>query len=229
ELMEDNQKFPFAQLFNHDDAIANFSLPSSLEALNPMNARINSTYNKMIYLEKLGHLEDQSVECIDLNDGAAEETVKLIYQTGYYILGSLLIILGILTNGLCIIVTSRKKLQRMHVTRYIRLLASTDLIGYLAFIPCIVQPSFCVFESYSLAFYNAHFGLMFVSFTRSLSFFIIIWISYDRCLAVWKPGRYKSVNTPKVLRIRAIGTFIFCLFGYAPLMAMGELKSEVIC
>ncbi|CAL4146284.1 unnamed protein product [Meganyctiphanes norvegica] len=152
------------------------------------------------------------------------EDMAQVHLITYQILYPILIVFGIITNGLTIVITNRPKLRNYHVNSYIQLLAITDLLGCVVCIPAAMSAGDCAFHNYAMAVYFAHCCWSLVNLTKTLSFYVIIWMAYDRFLAVWAYTSFKNVEKPGVLRNRILLSTIVCVGVYVPIMINGEVE-----
>ena len=101
----------------------------------------------------------------------------------------------------------------------------TDLLGHLFSIPAIIFDR-CIFVSHNQAFYNAYFGWTTVVFFRGITHHIMMFISYDRFLAVWFYKKFNTVTLPHVIKYRLL-IMIFVLLSIY--ITFDCIFSKVIC
>lgn len=105
-------------------------------------------------------------------------------------------------------------------------LASSDLLVCLFYIPVITTITGCVFHSYGEAFYYAHFCWTLVGVCQSFGVYVILWLSFDRFLAVWMYKEYPKIQQqPNVKRNRLLVTAAACVIFHLVYM----VQAEVIC
>ncbi|XP_045594840.1 probable G-protein coupled receptor B0563.6 isoform X2 [Procambarus clarkii] len=139
--------------------------------------------------------------------GEVDKTHQVVYRQVLPVL----VCLGILANGLCIVVLSRPRLRSAWVIRYFMVLAVSDLLVCVFYIPIITTINGCVFSSYNEARYFAHFGWSLVTFSQSVGTYVIVWLAMDRFMAVWTPRLYPRIQKmPKFMWIRIVVTVVLC-------------------
>lgn len=152
--------------------------------------------------------------------------VDTAHYVVYRIVLPFFIALGILINGSAIVVLARPRLRSARVNRYFLLLAISDLMVCFFYIPVATTITGCVFNSYTEAFYYAHFGWTFMGVSQALGTYIIVWLALDRFMAVWMYQLYPRLQKkPNVLRNRMIVTAITSFFSHLAYM----IKAAVVC
>ncbi|CAL4146381.1 unnamed protein product, partial [Meganyctiphanes norvegica] len=129
----------------------------------------------------------------------------------------LLIAVGILTNILDIVVLSRPTMKNVSF-RYLFILAFTDLL-YLVFnIPFCLESFQRTFNmepvSWSMALYYAHIGIPIVNIFLTHSIYTVVWLSYDRYLAVCRPTKFSSKQRFEVVHMRCGASLGLTVFIY---------------
>lgn len=110
--------------------------------------------------------------------------------------------------------------------RYFLLLAISDLFVCFFYIPVATTITGCVFNSYTEAFYYAHFGWTFVGVSQAVGTYIIVWLALDRFMAVWMYQLYPRLQKkPNVLRNRMIVTGVTSFFSHLAYM----IRAAVVC
>ncbi|CAL4073492.1 unnamed protein product, partial [Meganyctiphanes norvegica] len=146
------------------------------------------------------------------------DDVAWVRWLAYQVILSIFICIGCITNGFCIYVTYRPNMKQLYLNSYIRVISASDFITCLLHIPwTTTYYKSCIFDSYATAFYRAYFGTTLPSFTRSFTLCMVLWISYDRLIAMWSFKKFQHVKTNNVILIRLLGTFMYCLFACIPL------------
>ncbi|CAL4073489.1 unnamed protein product, partial [Meganyctiphanes norvegica] len=92
------------------------------------------------------------------SEWAVPEDVALVRWWAYKVLGSLLVCFASITNGVCLLISFRKKPKQLYINLYIRLLATSGLLGCIFSLIWLPSSDECVFHSYGKALYNAFFG-----------------------------------------------------------------------
>lgn len=83
-------------------------------------------------------------------------------------------------------------------------------------IPVITTITGCTFSSYGEAFYFTHFGWTLVGVFQTFGVYVIVWLSFDRFIAVWmyeiypKIQQHSNVKRNRLL-VSAVASVIFHL------------------
>ncbi|CAL4059104.1 unnamed protein product, partial [Meganyctiphanes norvegica] len=152
-----------------------------------------------------------------------EEVLELLAVTHGIIL-PILITWGVLINGFCLVVVDRPVLNKWHFNKYVKLLALVDMLGCLASAPAVICQRICYFSNYTVAFYYTHFGWTLVLLFRSYSVITILWMSYDRVLAIWNFQMFQRATKPEAFRRRLMFTILFGIIATLPCMAGGRVE-----
>ncbi|KAG7156107.1 cysteinyl leukotriene receptor 2-like [Homarus americanus] len=148
-----------------------------------------------------------------------EEGVDRGHQVVYRQILPIVICLGVLSNGLCVFILSRPSLRSARVNRYFLVLAVSDLLVCLFYIPVSTTITGCTFSSYAEAFYFSHFGWTLVGIAQAIGTYTILWLSLDRFIAVWWYSLYPSIQKkPNVLRNRMVVTVFLCIITHLAYM-----------
>ncbi|CAL4127376.1 unnamed protein product, partial [Meganyctiphanes norvegica] len=144
------------------------------------------------------------------------EDVAKVLAIRYHIVFPIFITLGILTNAFCIAVTRRKKLRALHSNAYIQVMAVLDIMSACAYLPFVFDNEFCLYKNYTQAFYFTRFGFIIVNCIRSSGTYILVFLTYDRFLAIWFPQTFQKVKTKGVLKKRLIILLIWISVSFIP-------------
>ncbi|CAL4102629.1 unnamed protein product, partial [Meganyctiphanes norvegica] len=106
---------------------------------------------------------------------------------------------------------------------YIKFLSIVDLCSLLLSIPAGYAEQACTFSTYVAAFYHTHLGWNLVFMLRNISFFTIIWMSYDRLLAIWFNKKFMDVQKTRITISRLTVTCFWVMMSYVPIMYWGEV------
>lgn len=103
--------------------------------------------------------------------------------------------------------------------RYLNHLAVSDLLYLIFNVPFCLKDFSRIFGrevvSEVSALYYAHVGIPLVNLFLTMSEYIVMWLSYDRCLAVCSPHKFSAKQRMKVVRVRCGMTFLLTLFVYS--------------
>ncbi|CAL4157931.1 unnamed protein product, partial [Meganyctiphanes norvegica] len=167
-------------------------------------------------------IDDALEQCNYLAEAIPEYSLK-IFSIAYRGFFPVIILFGIILNGLCIVVVSRRKIRLNPFSMYVKFGALVDVISFLIMIP-IIKSHLCSPDSYSMAFYKTYLGWTLVSYLRHLSYFSLLWISYDRFLAIWFNQKFKETQNSTVVHRRLVATTLFALVIFLPGIVIGEVK-----
>ncbi|KAK7081738.1 hypothetical protein SK128_027524 [Halocaridina rubra] len=136
----------------------------------------------------------------------------------YEVVFPVLVTIGVLANLLNLLVLSRPPMKGAFY-RYLNHLAISDLLYLTLNIPFCLKEFAQVSHQHSVsrasAIYYAYIGIPVVNFFLSMSEYIVVWLSYDRCLAVCNPQKFTAKQRLRVVRIRTVTTFFFTIFVYS--------------
>ncbi|XP_066973094.1 uncharacterized protein [Macrobrachium rosenbergii] len=136
------------------------------------------------------------------------EYVRGVQHRAYTIAFPVLIFIGSVANIICIIVLMRPRMRSVPVNKYFLALAWSDLIVCLMNIPIAITTNGCDIRSYAAAVYYGHFGWSTIEVSQTISFYTLLFLSYDRFLAVYFYQKFKQQNYGKILRLRYVITVI---------------------
>ncbi|CAL4130703.1 unnamed protein product [Meganyctiphanes norvegica] len=153
------------------------------------------------------------------------DEVAAVLKTRFHIVFPVFIVLTIIINAACIMVTMRPKLRAYHCNTYIQLMAILDLLSSFAYLPFIFDNELCLYSSYTYAFYFTHFGWMVTHCLRALSNYVLLFLSYDRFLAIWYPDRFKVIKHKGISRrMFIVGSLL--VISYIPVMYIGHVTPQ---
>ncbi|XP_042237480.1 uncharacterized protein LOC121876452 isoform X2 [Homarus americanus] len=152
-----------------------------------------------------------------------EEEVAMIQFVTYEVLLPMVIVTGVLITTIGLIILSKPKLRVRPVNKYYMLLLGTDVAVLLVSLSRVITVNGCRLYSYGVAFYFAHFFFSIFSMFQSFTLFIILWISYDRYLALWNFKRFQEVQSRRVFRIRLCFTIVVCVCSHLKHLLTGEV------
>ncbi|CAL4061273.1 unnamed protein product, partial [Meganyctiphanes norvegica] len=95
------------------------------------------------------------------------DEVYTVLMTRFHIVFPIFIVLTIIINIACILVTRRPKLRAYHSNGYIQMMAVLDVLSSLTQLPFVFDTDFCLYNSYSYAFFFTHFGWKMVDGVRT--------------------------------------------------------------
>lgn len=95
--------------------------------------------------------------------------------------------------------------------RYFMVLLTLDIIILLTSVSTIITVNGCHHHSYASALYFAHLFFTIFYMLQTFSHYVIVWVSYDRLLALWCLQYFKKTQHPRVIKIRMIVTGLCCV------------------
>ncbi|XP_042866287.1 uncharacterized protein LOC122249460 [Penaeus japonicus] len=143
--------------------------------------------------------------------GRDDDQVEALLYVAYRVALPLMVVAGVLVTTLSLVVLTRPRLRATHVNMYFLLLASADLLIFVVSVATAVTLNGCDLPSRDFALYFAHFFFTLFYIVQTFSMYIILWISYDRFLAVWDFKRFHEIQKPGVLRCRLVVTLLVCV------------------
>ncbi|XP_069955307.1 probable G-protein coupled receptor B0563.6 [Cherax quadricarinatus] len=146
-----------------------------------------------------------------LRIGIVSDDVTLIQRVSYEVLLPIMIVLGLVVNIFGIFLLTRRKLRSRPANSYYLMLISCDLLILVISIPTAITVNGCRLFSYSVAVYFAHIFFTFFYIIQTFTLYVILWISYDRFLALWFFKRFHEVQGRRVLRSRVLLTMSLCI------------------
>ncbi|KAK8388248.1 hypothetical protein O3P69_020262 [Scylla paramamosain] len=141
-----------------------------------------------------------------------EERIWQLRVVGYWVLMPIVIVVGVAINAVGIYLLHRPRMQSLPATVYLKLLLSLDVAVLLVAIIVVLTFNGCyIHSSYSVARYIVYPFFAAFYILQSFSHYTIVWLSYDRFLAVWFYHYYNQTQQPLVKRLRIIFTGLFCI------------------
>ena len=109
----------------------------------------------------------------------------------------------------------------MYFFRYLARLAATDLLYLIFNIPFCMKEFVLIIDgllitSAASAFYYSYVAIPIVNFFLTLSVYLIVWLSYDRWLAVCNPHKFPVKQNLAVVHQRFVTTIILTFIMYVP-------------
>ncbi|XP_069953370.1 probable G-protein coupled receptor B0563.6 [Cherax quadricarinatus] len=148
------------------------------------------------------------------------ENLLVLHSTVFHVLFPVLITIGILTNILNLVILTRPTMRNKSY-RWLRWLATVDIVLCSLTIPVCLATGGYRASSYNLAFYYAHFGWSLCIAWQTLSFYLMGWFAYDRFLAICCHDKFP--NSHKVFEHRLGGSVVWVAILYTPTLAVGRL------
>ncbi|XP_064609978.1 histamine H3 receptor-like [Liolophura sinensis] len=155
-------------------------------------------------------------------DEDMKEELSLVSKVFYGIIISIMIIVCITGNILTLLSYAQdRKLRTVHNTYLISLAASDLLVG------CVSMPFYAV---YTLMSYSWPFGVTFCKVFMSIDFlaclesvFVIMLVSYDRCMLLVQGASYTSKQTMRAAKVRIFLSWTVSFLAYVPAIAFWDV------
>lgn len=125
--------------------------------------------------------------------------------------------------------------ERNFLCRYLARLALSDLLYLLFNIPFCFEDFSDVSRNYPVsktsAIYYSHLAVPIVNTFLTMSIYIVVWLSYDRCIAVCSPHKFSARQRLEVVKIRCGISLALTLLVYipSPLRQTFECGEEGCC
>ncbi|XP_064105362.1 uncharacterized protein LOC135214872 [Macrobrachium nipponense] len=126
----------------------------------------------------------------------------------YRIIYPLIIAIGVVSNAICIMILKKPKMRLVLANRYFLVLVLIDLMACVMSIPVATSVIGCSINSCDEAFYFGRFCWSFLEFLQPLSFYTLLFLSFDRFLAVWNFQYYRNHDKNKVFWRRIVVTLV---------------------
>ncbi|CAL4131811.1 unnamed protein product, partial [Meganyctiphanes norvegica] len=169
------------------------------------------------------------IEVIDeggIEELVDEEDIVDLMKMFYYKFMPIITLIGLFTNGFCIIVLSQRQFRQKQVNRYFLVLSIMEFLVCCSVIPLMLSNNGCYFLRFTTAYYYAHLGWPATEALQMISFYIIICISYDRFIAAYFPYKYKATQTFRVCKIRILVIILVSFLFHLPLMCLGRVHEN---
>lgn len=105
------------------------------------------------------------------------------------------------------------------------MLLGLDVAVLLASVTTILTLNGCYLHSYTATLYFAHPFFTIYYTLQIFSHYVIVWVCYDRFLAVWYFHRFLQTQQPRIIWLRMIFTGLFCV----AIHLRHLLDVEVVC
>ncbi|CAL4109229.1 unnamed protein product, partial [Meganyctiphanes norvegica] len=112
-----------------------------------------------------------------------------------------------------------------HSNVFMKMMAILGLLQSFAFLPFVFDNEFCLYNSYSYAFYFTYFGWKVLDILRTFSSYVLLSLSYDRFLAIWYPIQFQKVRQQGITkRVLIVGPLLVASF--IPMMCIGDVTLQ---
>ncbi|CAL4074379.1 unnamed protein product, partial [Meganyctiphanes norvegica] len=149
--------------------------------------------------------------------------VKDLWFLRFQIIMPILVTMVVISHCFCLIVTRRANLRGKHFNQYYNAMSVVELVTATMYLPLFINSESCVFNNYALAFYNTYFGLTSINCNRTIGVYILVFLSYDRFLAVQPSLKFQQVRNSTIARTRLIIMVVFVVLCYIPVICLGEV------
>ncbi|XP_063884829.1 uncharacterized protein LOC135113518 [Scylla paramamosain] len=144
--------------------------------------------------------------------GQEEEEVQIrqLMVVSYWILLPVWLVVGVTLSAVGLYLLHRPRMQGLPITTYMKLLLSLDAGVMVATIATILTLNGCHIHSYAMGLF-AHFSFTLFYMFQTFCHYIIVWVCYNRFLALWCFSRFQQTQKPQVIRLRIIFTGVLCV------------------
>ncbi|CAL4166360.1 unnamed protein product, partial [Meganyctiphanes norvegica] len=151
-------------------------------------------------------------------------SANTVVRLGEHVALPLIIALGLVTNAFCLKLLRRPGLRKIYIHKYITLLVTLDLLSFVFHIPRIF--SHCPISNYYFAVYMTKVNWVFILFLRTISIYLLVFISYDRFLAIWINEKFQDIRDNDPFKKRMIIIFTWCFISIIPTVSMGQIRRQ---
>ena len=153
------------------------------------------------------------------------KTVDIIKFIAYAVVANLVVGVGLVGNLLNLVVLTRPNLKGVMYV-YLLGLAVSNLLVLISALPGLYDISSGLKDgSYTTAFYQAHMKLPIINSFMASSVYIIICMTVNRYISIYKPTHFQRIHTHKNARISIIASFVGGTLIHIPLCFF----QEVVC
>ena len=153
------------------------------------------------------------------------DTVGTIKFVAYSIVANFIVGVGLVGNLLNLVVLTRPNLKGVMYV-YLLGLAVSNLCVLLSAVPGLYDISAGLEDgSYTIAFYQAHLKLPMINSFMASSVYIIICMTVNRYISIYKPTQFQRIHTHKNARISIVSSFTGGMLINLPLCFF----QEVVC
>ncbi|XP_068223199.1 probable G-protein coupled receptor B0563.6 isoform X2 [Palaemon carinicauda] len=138
----------------------------------------------------------------DVESETEQDPYTTEHFVSYRIVYPLIIAIGVVNNVICIIILLKPKMRIILANRYFLIQAVADLLVCVMSIPIAISSNGCFIDSYSTAIYYGYFGWSVLEILQPLSFYTLLFLAFDRFLAVWNVQYFRNHKKDKILMYR---------------------------
>jgi hypothetical protein len=154
------------------------------------------------------------------------EAVEQIKFVAYSVIAYLIVGIGMLGNLLSLVVLTRPNLKGVMYV-YLLGLAVSNLCVLITAVPALFNMSAEGFasENYSTAFYQAHLELRVINSFMASSVYIIICMTVNRYISIYRPTHFQRIHTFKNASIHISLSFMSGILLHIPLCFQNKVTS----
>ena len=158
--------------------------------------------------------------------GSFTDTVDTIKFVAYSVVANFIVGVGLVGNLLNLVVLSRPNLKGVMYV-YLLGLAVSNLCVLLTAIPGLYDISSGLEDgTYTTAFYQAHLKLPMINSFMASSVYIIICMTVNRYISIYKPTQFQRFHTHKNARISILSAFAGGILVHVPLCFQNRVISS---
>ena len=159
-------------------------------------------------------------------DSTTEEAITVAYINfvAYGIVANIIVTIGIIGNILNLIVLTRPKLKGVMYV-YLLGLAVSNLMVLIIAVPALMDVAGTIHSrSYTTAYFQAHLELPLLNSVMASSIYIIICMTVNRYISIYKPTHFQRIHTFKNAYIAILFSFIGGCVLHVPLAFSNYVK-----
>ncbi|KAK4299263.1 hypothetical protein Pmani_028438 [Petrolisthes manimaculis] len=163
------------------------------------------------FIGVVGGVGESSLDVVGVGvDGHDEEEARVLWLS-YGLVVPMVVTAGLLLNGTGLYLLTRPAMKTRSGNAYLVVLVVCDLLTLSASIPTALTLNGCHLTSYNTALYFAHTFFTAFYILQTYTLYIILWISYDRFLALWAWERFHRAQGRGSLWLRLSLTLLLCV------------------
>ena len=151
-------------------------------------------------------------------------TVLQIKFVAYSVVAYIIVGVGLVGNLLNLVVLTRPNLKGVMYV-YLLGLAVSNLCVLLSAVPALFDISVGLEDGYySTSFYQAHMKLPLINSFMASSVYIIICMTVNRYISIYKPTQFQRIHTHKNARISIVSSFLGGILVHVPLCFQNTVR-----
>ena len=159
-------------------------------------------------------------------EGLNAETVQYIKFVAYSVVAYGIVAIGMLGNVLSLVVLTRPNLKGVMYV-YLLGLALSNLCALITAVPALFDISAGLGNGqYPTAFFQAHLEMPLINSFMASSVYIIICMTVNRYISIYKPTHFQRIHTFKNASIHISLSFLAGILLHIPLCFQNEVSGQ---